>query len=54
MPVVSTLAPAWPATASLDLVDALVDVAGRVGVRHVAGNHRQALLGDVHAGQSGG
>ena len=54
MPVVSTLIPLLAGSRDLVLIDALVDVAGRVGVRHVAGDHRQALLGRVHAGQSGG
>ena len=35
----------------LDLIGALVDIAGRVGVRHVAGDHREALLGRIDARQ---
>ena len=44
MPVVSTLSRAGRGR-GLDLTDALVDVPGRVGVRHVPGDDREALLG---------
>ncbi len=37
----------------LDLVDGSIDVTGRVGVRHVSGDHREALLRGVHASQGG-
>ena len=54
MPVMSTLRPGLADRRDLDLIDALLDVAGRIGVRHVAGDDREALLGRIHAGQSGG
>ncbi len=54
MPVDVDAGPALADGPDLDLIDALLDVAGRVGVRHVAGNHRQTLLGRIDARQRGG
>ena len=54
MPATSTLVAGLTGNRDLDLIDALVDIARRVGVRHIAGDDRQRFLGRVDARHRGG